>query len=53
MTTEGRRMPRFQDHLRVLSKAPDFAVLDVDGQVVQLSDFQGKKFVVLEFGSIT
>jgi cytochrome oxidase Cu insertion factor (SCO1/SenC/PrrC family) len=34
--------------------APDFTTTDIDGKSIRLSDFQGKKFVVLVFNrSIT
>ncbi len=43
----------FKSHLRVDGEAPDFAIKRLDGGSVRLSDFRGKKHVVLEFGSIT
>ncbi len=36
-------------HLKVGDSAPDFALTDTNGQVVKLSDFRGKKNVVLAF----
>ena len=33
--------------------APDFSLADLDGNLVSLSSFAGKKHVLLEFGSIT
>jgi peroxiredoxin len=35
--------------LKVGDAAPDFALNDTDGNVVRLSDFKGKKTVVLAF----
>lgn len=35
--------------LNVGDRAPDFALPDQDGRVVKLSDFKGKKNVVLAF----
>ena len=36
-------------HLKVGDPAPDFALTDTDGQTVRLSDFRGRKNVVLAF----
>ena len=36
-------------HLKVGSPAPDFALTDTQGKPVKLSDFRGKKNVVLAF----
>jgi peroxiredoxin len=36
------------DDLSIL-KAPDFTLVDLDGKPVSLSDFRGKKHVVLVF----
>ena len=36
-------------HLKVGDPAPDFALTDTEGQTVRLSDFRGKKNVVLAF----
>jgi|GEM_PF-212571 len=36
-------------HLKVGDPAPDFELTDTDGQKVRLSDFRGKKNVVLAF----
>jgi peroxiredoxin len=33
--------------------APDFTAEDLQGNQIQLSNFKGRKFVLLEFGSIT
>jgi cytochrome oxidase Cu insertion factor (SCO1/SenC/PrrC family) len=38
-----------QTHLKVGSPAPDFTLTDTDGKQVKLSDFRGKKNVVLAF----
>ena len=35
--------------LKVGDRAPDFSLPDQDGRVVKLSDFKGKKNVVLAF----
>ncbi len=36
-------------HLKVGDRAPDFTLTDQNGKKVKLSDFQGKKNVVLAF----
>ena len=38
-----------QTHLKVGDRAPDFSLTDTEGQTVKLSDFRGKKNVVLAF----
>ena len=38
-----------QTHLKVGDMAPDFTLPDTKGQPVKLSDFRGKKSVVLAF----
>jgi cytochrome oxidase Cu insertion factor (SCO1/SenC/PrrC family) len=38
-----------QTHLKVGDRAPDFELRDTEGQTVRLSDFRGKKNVVLAF----
>lgn len=45
--------PDFRSVAEVGTKAPGFALTDLDGKRVSLMDFRGKKGVVLEFGSIT
>ena len=36
-------------HLKVGDAAPDFSLTDTEGNAVKLSDFKGKKSVVLAF----
>lgn len=43
----------FKNSLRAGEEAPDFELPLLDGDRVRLSDFRGKKHVLLEFGSIT
>ncbi len=38
-----------QTNLKVGDAAPDFSLTDTDGNAVKLSDFKGKKSVVLAF----
>jgi cytochrome oxidase Cu insertion factor (SCO1/SenC/PrrC family) len=38
-----------QTQLKVGDRAPDFALTDTEGQAVRLSDYRGKKNVVLAF----
>lgn len=45
--------PDFRAVAKIGTKAPDFALTDLDGNPVALKDFLGKKHVFLEFGSIT
>ena len=44
---------RFPDNLPVGTPAADFTLQNVSGEKVCLSDYRGKKHVVLEFGSFT
>lgn len=56
-----RERPSGRDHpgedfhptLHVGMLAPDFTATDLDGNPVRLSDFRGRKHVLLEFGCIT
>jgi AhpC/TSA family len=43
----------FKSSLRAGEEAPDFELPTLEGERVRLSDFRGKKHVLLEFGSIT
>jgi peroxiredoxin len=43
----------FRNCLRAGEEAPDFELPTLDGGRVRLSQFRGKKHVLLEFGSIT
>lgn len=52
-STEQSPERLFRERLRVLTPAPDFTVQDVAGHLVSLSDYKGKRHVVLEFGAIT
>lgn len=45
--------PDFWSVAAVGAKAPDFSLPDLDGNLVSLASFTGKKHVLLEFGSIT
>jgi len=45
--------PDFRSVGEVGTKAPDFTLASLEGERVCLSDFQGKRHVLLEFGSIT
>ncbi len=45
--------PDFWSVAKVGSQAPAFSLPDLDGNLVSLQSFTGKKHVVLEFGSIT
>lgn len=43
----------FKNSLRAGEEAPDFDLPTLEGGRIRLSDFRGKKHVLLEFGSIT
>ena len=45
--------PDFRAVATIGSQAPQFTLRGLDGEKVSLSDFIGKKHVLLEFGSIT
>ncbi len=45
--------PDFRSVAQVGTKAPGFAITDLDGKRIALADFRGKKHVLLEFGSVT
>lgn len=45
--------PDFWSVAPVGSPAPKFTLADVDGNLISLASFAGKKHVLLEFGSIT
>ncbi len=45
----GQQPAAPQTHLKVGDRAPDFELTDTEGQKVRLSDFRGKKNVVLAF----
>jgi cytochrome oxidase Cu insertion factor (SCO1/SenC/PrrC family) len=50
MGIPGMLFPLYsQAELRVGERAPDFALPDQNGNTVRLSDFRGKKIVVLAF----
>ncbi len=50
---DGQEPSNFDSVARVGSPAPNFTLPDIDGKPVSLSDFKGRKHVVLEFGNIT
>jgi hypothetical protein len=43
----------FKNSLRAGEEAPEFELQTLEGDRVRLSDFRGRKHVLLEFGSIT
>jgi peroxiredoxin len=47
------RSGEFKSSLRAGEEAPDFELPTLQGERVRLSQFRGKKHVLLEFGSIT
>ena len=50
---QDRASQDFHPALHVGMPAPDFAVTDLEGNTVRLSDFTGHKHVLFEFGCIT
>ena len=48
-TTATQQPAPLKTHLRVGQAAPDFTLTDTAGKEVKLSDFKGKKNVVLAF----
>ena len=48
-TPQQQRPQAPKTHLKVGDPAPDFTLPDTKGQLVKLSDFRGKKNVVLAF----
>jgi peroxiredoxin len=44
---------RFAEVMHAGDEAPDFELPTLEGELVRLSSFRGKKHVLLEFGSIT
>jgi hypothetical protein len=47
------RSGEFKSKLRAGEEAPDFELPTPEGERIRLSQFRGKKHVLLEFGSIT
>lgn len=45
--------PDFWSVAAVGSRAPEFTLPDLEGNLLSLASFAGKKHVLLEFGSIT
>jgi len=45
----GELRPTELDRVKIGEKAPDFTLEDADGKSISLSDFRGKKSVVLVF----
>ena len=45
--------PDFWSVAKVGDRAPEFSLPDLDGNLVSLASFAGRKHVLLEFGSIT
>jgi peroxiredoxin len=50
---ESQEPVNFASVAQVGTQAPDFTLVDLDGRKVSLSDYRGRKHVVLEFGNIT
>lgn len=52
--SEARGKSRqFAEILHAGDEAPDFELPTLEGEMVRLSSFRGRKHVLLEFGSIT
>lgn len=51
-SSEGKSN-EFKNSLRAGDEALDFDLPNLEGDRVRLSDFRGKKHVLIEFGSIT
>ncbi len=49
LTTFAQQPTPPQTHLKAGQPAPDFTLTDTEGKEVKLSDFKGKKSVVLAF----
>ncbi len=49
----GQEPSNFDMVAQVGHQAPDFTLTDLDGNAISLSEFRGRKHVVLEFGNIT
>ena len=45
----AQQPPAIKTHLKVGQAAPDFSMTGTDGKAYKLSDFKGKKTVVLAF----
>jgi peroxiredoxin len=50
---DGQEPANFSSVAQVGTPAPDFTLMDLKGEKVSLSNFRGRKHVVLEFGNIT
>lgn len=49
----GQEPANFDSVAAVGSPAPDFTLTDLEGKTISLSEFRGRKHVILEFGNIT
>ena len=49
----GIEKTNYDSVAHVGSEAPEFSLPDLDGRMVNLADFRGKKHIILEFGNIT
>jgi peroxiredoxin len=52
-STSDGKSGDFKSALRAGDEAPDFELPTLEGERVRLSNFRGRKHVLLEFGSIT